>query len=858
MKKIKKLVKRGTALLLAVMLLALAGCGNQDSMSGGGADSENKESKKENESNAKGRYMESDLTLPEGVFTFLDMVKLEDGSICILDGEKGALVPKDGGETWEQKDTYLLDNLEEGTYVYEAVMGKDGSYFVKYYKDAGMENDSFVIEGSNVIIDENDLSPEDDTADKEAGMNPTDDAADGEAGMDSAGDATDMEYNEDMAGNHSESSLEDINSSFPSFHLMYIDKNGNGTSINTAEYVDSIGMLSDGTLLASIEDKVYTVDKASGTLTDFCQADERIKYMRQIGNILYFVGLKIEQYDLESKTFIEDPVLDDFSTEKLSVLGESIYSDAGASKPILLCEGDEENSIFIGCSDGLYRHVVGGNVMEEVMKGSLSSLGDPSYSLLGMVRKENGEFLIAYLKFDSTSEIMVKNYVYDSEAAAVPEKLLKIYSLEENSTIRQAVSEFQKNNSEVYMDYEVGISEGSGMTKEDAIRNLNTQILSGEGPDILLLDGMPVQSYMEKGILADLSEMLAKDFGQDAFFENIINTYKKEDSIYALPVRFQIPVLYTEKSVADGITDLTTLADAVEAFRNEKGTGIITGAFNETETLNKLFDVNAPAWMAEDGTIKKEELTTFLTQAKRIYEAEQKGITGEEKKEHEEIAASSEKYLGKDYYLKAANDVLDYLENKQQMGFGRSKCVSSAYMDYSMITSVLDKKESEQEVKLLPGQKGKVFIPVSVIGVCENSSSKELATDFVSYLLSEDLQAMSVDSGYAVNKKAFSDTLISPYESQEVEKETGFSMAWMLVDEETGKESVGSLQVLWINEERQQKLEEMAASLDTPALTDATIKNVVLELGPAALNGEKSVEDVANEIINKVQIYLSE
>lgn len=840
MKKIKKLLKRGTALLLAVMMLALAGCGNQDSVSDGGADSENKESKKENESNAKGRYLESDLTLPDGVFMFLDMVKLEDGSICILDGEKGALVSKDGGETWEQKDTYLLDNLEEGTYVYEAVMGKDGSYFVKYYKDAGMGNDSFVIEGSNVIIDENDLSPEDDAAEKEAEVNPTDDAADGEAGMDSADDVV---------------SMEDINSSF---HLMYIDKDGNETSINTAEYVDSIGMLSDGTLLASIEDKVYTVDKASGNLTDFCQADGRIKYMRQIGNILYFVGLKIEQYDLEAKTFIEDPVLDDFSTEKLSVLGDTIYSDAGASKPILLCEGDEENSIFIGCSDGLYRHVVGGNVMEEVMKGSLSSLGDPSYSLLDMVRKENGEFLIAYLKFDSTSEILIKNYVYDSEAAAVPEKLLKIYSLEENSTIRQAVSEFQKNNSEVYMDYEVGISEGSGMTKEDAIRNLNTQILSGEGPDILLLDGMPVQSYMEKGILADLSEMLAKDFGQDAFFENIINAYKKDDNIYALPVRFRIPVLYTEKSVADGITDLTTLADAVETFRNEKGTGIITGAFNETETLNKLFDVNAPAWMAEDGTIKKEELTTFLTQAKRIYEAEQKGITGEEKKEHEERAAVSEKYVGKDYYLDAANDVLDYLGNKQQMGFGRSSCVSSAYMDYSMITSVLDEKESEQEVKLLPGQKGKVFIPVSVIGVCENSSSKELATDFVSYLLSEDLQTMSVDSGYAVNKKAFSDSLISPYESQEVEKETGFSMSWMSVDEETGKESMGSLQVLWINEERQRKLEEMAASLDTPALTDATIKDVVLELGPAALNGEKSVEDVANEIINKVQIYLSE
>ncbi|MBD5544849.1 MAG: extracellular solute-binding protein [Lachnospiraceae bacterium] len=812
MKKIKNLAKRGTALLLAVMVLLLAGCGSKDSGTNESSENENKESKEQTESNAKGRYMESDLTLPEGVLSILDMKKLEDGSIGLLDSEKGTFVSKDGGETWELKDTYLLDNMEEGTYVFQAVMGEDGSYFVKYWKDT---------EEGNYIIDENDA------------MTDTDSII--------------------IEGEEAAGALEDINSSF---RLLYIDKDGNGMPINTPEYVDSIGMLSDGTLLASVENKVYIVDKDSGNFTDFCEVDDGIEYVQQIGNILYFVSSKIEQYDLETKTFIEDPVLDDFSAGKFSKI-DGAY-DTGGPKSILLCEGDEENSIFIACSDGLYRHVVGGNVIEEIMKGSLSSLGDPSCSLLNMIRKENGEFLIAYLKFSSTSEILIKNYVYDSQAAAIPEKLLKIYSLEENSMIQQAVSEFQKNNSEIYIEYEIGMTEGSGMTKEDAIRNLNTQILSGEGPDIILLDGMPVQSYMEKGILADLSEMLTKDFGQDDFFENIVNSYKKGDSIYAIPSRFQIPVLYTEKTIADRIIDLTTLADEVEKLRNEKETGTITGSFNETETLNKLFDVNAPAWMAEDGTIKKEELTIFLNQAKRIYEAEQKGITSEEGKEHEESAASAEEYLGKDYYLKAVNNALEYLENKQGIRFGRSSCVSSAYMDYSMITSVLDKKENEQEIKLLPGQKGNVFVPVSVIGVCENSSSKELATNFVSYLLSEELQAMSIDTGYPINKKAFSDSLISPYESREEEKEIGFSMAWSYVDEETGKENIGDLQVLWIDEERQQRLEEIVASLDTPTLTDTTIKDVILELGPAALNGEKSVEDVAGEIINKVQIYLSE
>ena len=46
------------------------------------------------------------------------------------------------------------------------------------------------------------------------------------------------------------------------------------------------------------------------------------------------------------------------------------------------------------------------------------------------------------------------------------------------------------------------------VTVADRIRALNARILAGDGPDILVLDGLPTESYIEKGILADLNPLL--------------------------------------------------------------------------------------------------------------------------------------------------------------------------------------------------------------------------------------------------------------------------------------------------------------------------------------------------------------
>ena len=69
-----------------------------------------------------------------------------------------------------------------------------------------------------------------------------------------------------------------------------------------------------------------------------------------------------------------------------------------------------------------------------------------------MVMVENNEFLALF------AGAKLVRFVYDADIPTVPDELVKVYSLKENSTIQQAVSLYQTANPGVMVQYEVGIA----------------------------------------------------------------------------------------------------------------------------------------------------------------------------------------------------------------------------------------------------------------------------------------------------------------------------------------------------------------------------------------------------------------
>ena len=71
------------------------------------------------------------------------------------------------------------------------------------------------------------------------------------------------------------------------------------------------------------------------------------------------------------------------------------------------------------------------------------------------------------------------------------------------------------------------------MTRDDALKNLNTKIMAGEGPDVLVLDNMPIESYINKGLLLDLSTFAGELNGNGNLFQNVVEAVKTDDKLYA-------------------------------------------------------------------------------------------------------------------------------------------------------------------------------------------------------------------------------------------------------------------------------------------------------------------------------------
>ena len=54
------------------------------------------------------------------------------------------------------------------------------------------------------------------------------------------------------------------------------------------------------------------------------------------------------------------------------------------------------------------------------------------------------------------------------------------------------------------------MSGDDSVTDTDALKVLNTEIMAGTGPDVLLLDGISEDTYIERGMLENLSGVLKR------------------------------------------------------------------------------------------------------------------------------------------------------------------------------------------------------------------------------------------------------------------------------------------------------------------------------------------------------------
>ena len=102
--------------------------------------------------------------------------------------------------------------------------------------------------------------------------------------------------------------------------------------------------------------------------------------------------------------------------------------------------------------------------MEQVIDGSLSSLGDPTYSIVAMAMNDKNEFFAWY------SGGKIVKFSYDATVPTVPNDKITVYSLNEDDLVKQTISAYQTQYPDLFIEYQIGMEEG-GVTREDALKS---------------------------------------------------------------------------------------------------------------------------------------------------------------------------------------------------------------------------------------------------------------------------------------------------------------------------------------------------------------------------------------------------
>lgn len=775
--------KRMLALLLAGVLLVLTGCSGKPA-----GDTADSSSQSENESSEKkkimGRYVEKEITLPpevaaSGDYPMAVLQVLENGALVILEQTAGMYISEDGGETWEKEETPWLTALNEAYIPHMAIAPN---------KAAAL----------NYIV-----SPE-----KSEGTET---------------EASDYEY---------------------TTKYLYVDGEGTEHEIpytDTEDYLHTLWFDRESRLYGcSIGGNVYEINPEEGTVTKCFETDGLADYVCFTDTYMIVIASGgVMVYNLEKGVIEEDEVLQSFVMEKA---GMDIGNNTG-SHMVTAAAGEEPNVVYLALKDGIYRHVIGGTAMEQVVDGQISSLGDPQMNQQDFVSLENKEFAVLY------DHARLCRYVYDGSIPTVPEEGLSIYSLEEDYAIRQAISLFQKKNPGVYIRYEVGMTGDDGMTAEDAIKNLNTKIMSGKGPDLLVLDGLPEQSYKQKGILADLTELEGSMTGEDRLLPNLVDAFREDGKLYSIPVRFRLPLLVGPKSLIEGISDLSSLGDTIEQLRKEHPTGGLTGLVMEEQVLYTLALSSSDTWMNEKGELDEEALTEFLTQAKRIYQAEIAGYDAAELKEMIErnanLAWNNTEIVWERYDASASAKSIGVAREEIKLGIGTAAGMDA---DFNLIATLAD-DDQNFDYRLSELQSEKSFLPATRLAIYGESMENELAVEFFRFIFGRELQDLQLPTGFPMNQASF--------EAQKENPRADDAQSGISISGGEG-EDLFSLDIRWVSPEQFEKFKAMVESLNTACISDSVIEKTVYEIGPEALNGSASVEETVAEIIKKAAIYLAE
>lgn len=240
-------------------------------------------------------------------------------------------------------------------------------------------------------------------------------------------------------------------------------------------------------------------------------------------------------------------------TGKLSTLkanGEIQEGNVEGLENIIAAYCDSQGNYYYADSEGIYRVAAGGTLKEEITPSSGFAFSVQGKVITNLVYFQDSFFCV--VKDTSDDSAQLYSYTFDPDATPSEQIELTVWSLSDSPTVRRVLSEYQQQHNDIAIQYTVAGSDD--LATEDVLKALNTELLAGSGPDLIVFDGIDVTPYIENGVLADLNELL-QEF---SILDSIKNAFSVDGKTYIAAARYAIPSIWGTADDMDQITDLWT------------------------------------------------------------------------------------------------------------------------------------------------------------------------------------------------------------------------------------------------------------------------------------------------------------
>lgn len=535
--------------------------------------------------------------------------------------------------------------------------------------------------------------------------------------------------------------------------------------------------------------------------------NELVRYEEGMGSSLTITEDEIYMLNEAADTVLAYAIATGECTKSIDISNKG-YNN-GTSWRIHMMTDNNQN-IYLSNFDGIHKLSQGGTIWETIIDGNLNSLCMPSYNSYSLCQDIDDNFY--HLFNDEYGNYLINQYIYDDEVPAVPSTELSVYSLYEEKTIIQAIVKFQKENPNVKVNYHFDIGENdSDVNTSDYIRALNTELLAGNGADLIVFDGMDINDYIDKGVLRDITDVLKTCTDTDTVFENITNTYKRENAIFAVPISINLPLVLGKKEAVAASDTLQQLVSYV----TQEDLPPIFGDITYEDLAKNLYEQYYNELLNKDGEFQEDMIKEFFVSIEKL--AEQTKCLNE---------YSNDSCVGN-------MGVLHGVAQLEIQNYNSTE-------DIGCVMQVA--KDIDGEWKIPNNQ----YLPNLVVGINKASKQNTLADQFLQLLLSDEIVSY-YGEGIPVNKANSISNLKSSW-ANDIIMTYGYSYngEFTLYDVKTTPE------------DDLKKYVKMLENLNTPIFLDETIENKVLEVVGECFEKDLTVDEAVQKIMNYINLYNEE